>query len=173
MKIEALGKPLLQGSGKKTGSPCCFILVRYPGCASGIVGEAALAQNPDSGSWLYGKITVPGEYAVEFKGRGFAVGANCGPDLCGIMRRSMPGTWSRGTICPPIGARTERLAPLSASAAIQAPFWYASSLRSESAITWAYFLKHSEIIIDSNAAHFRQRPAKSRRILRFACFYLK
>lgn len=85
IKNKSLGKTFLQGSGKKTGSPCCFILARYPGRASGVVGEAALALNPDSGIWLYEKITVPGEYAVDFKGCGFAVGANCGPDLYGMM----------------------------------------------------------------------------------------
>ena len=73
MKIKVVGKAHLQGTSKKTGNPYDFIQVHYLGRAPGVIGEAALTLNLDPGNYPYDKITVPGEYIVDFNGRGFVV----------------------------------------------------------------------------------------------------
>ena len=39
----------------------------------GVIGDATLTLNLDPGQYFYEKITVPGDYNVDFNGRGFFV----------------------------------------------------------------------------------------------------
>lgn len=73
MNIKVVGKAHLQGTSKKTGNPYDFIQVHYLGRAPGVIGEAALTLNLDPNQYSYEKITVPGNYNVDFNGRGFVV----------------------------------------------------------------------------------------------------
>lgn len=73
MKIKVVGKAHLQGTSKRTGNPYDFIQIHYLGRAPGIIGDAALTLNLDPGQYSYEKITIPGDYNVDFNGRGFVV----------------------------------------------------------------------------------------------------
>ena len=58
---------LASSASKKTGNPYDFIQVHYLGKAPGVEGNAALTLNLDPGQYFYEKITVPGDYNVDFQ----------------------------------------------------------------------------------------------------------
>ncbi len=73
MKIDVIGKAHLQGTSRRTGNPYNFIQVHYNGPARNVVGLAALTLSLDPSMVRYDSIVVPGDYNVEFDGRGYPV----------------------------------------------------------------------------------------------------
>ena len=73
MKINVIGKAHLEGVAKKTGKPYDFIQLHYVGLARGVEGKAALTLSLDPSQYPYERITVPGDYVVDFDGKGFPV----------------------------------------------------------------------------------------------------
>jgi len=73
MKIHVIGKAHLQGTSKKTGKPYDFIQIHYNGPARDVVGLGAMTLSLDPTMARYDAIMVPGDYNVEFDGRGYPV----------------------------------------------------------------------------------------------------
>lgn len=73
MKIHVVGKAHIKGVAKQSQKPYDFIQVHYLGFARGVEGKAALTLSLDPGQYPYDRITVPGDYIVDFYGRGFPV----------------------------------------------------------------------------------------------------
>ena len=73
MKINVVGKAHLKGTSKKSNNPYDFIQIHYLGFARGVEGKAALTLSLDPSQFPYNRITVPGDYLVDFDNRGFPV----------------------------------------------------------------------------------------------------
>ncbi len=73
MKIRVVGKTRKTGTSKKTGNPYDFIELHYLGRAPKVIGEAALTLILDPTQYPYETITVPGDYSVDFDGKGYVV----------------------------------------------------------------------------------------------------
>lgn len=73
MKIYVVGKAHLKGTSKKNNNPYDFIQLHYLGPARGVEGKAALTLSLDPSQYPYDRITVPGDYNVDFDNRGFPV----------------------------------------------------------------------------------------------------
>ena len=73
MKIHVVAKAHLKGIAKKTQNPYDFIQLHYLGAARGVEGNAALTLSLNPDQFPYDRITVPGDYLVDFDNRGFPV----------------------------------------------------------------------------------------------------
>lgn len=73
MKITVIGKARMQGTSKRTGNPYDFIQLHYNGPARNVVGLGAMTVNIDPSMVRYDAIIVPGDYIIEFDGKGFPV----------------------------------------------------------------------------------------------------
>lgn len=73
MKIKVVGKAHFQGTSKKTGNSYDFIRVHCLGRDSKVIGDAVLTLSLDPAQYPYEKITIPGDYNVDFDRRGFVV----------------------------------------------------------------------------------------------------
>lgn len=73
MKIRVVGKAHLEGTSKRTGNTYNFNQIHYLGRAPKVIGDAALTLSLDPAMYPYEKITIPGDYFVDFDGKGYVV----------------------------------------------------------------------------------------------------
>lgn len=102
MKINVVGKAYLKGIAKKSQDPCDAIQIHYLGFACSVEDKAALTPSLDPTQYPYDRITVPGDYVVDFDNRGFPMDFRPTPASEAIWPSLKEGQRHEKR-CPPLG----------------------------------------------------------------------